>query len=190
MTTRRGFVKGTAATAASGMVFCGCAWLGTAHAQQPVGQKLPVAVNGKRVKTIDVHAHCLFHEAEALMGDDNAPFRATVKGAPEAFITIEARLKAMDAMAVDMEVLSVNPFWYGKERDLATEIVKIQNEKLAELCAAQPDRFAAFASLALQYPDLAVQQLETAVKKQGLRGAAIGGSVAGTDFADAKFHPV
>src|SRR4029453_5374522 len=64
------------------------------------------------------------------------------------------------------------------------------NEKLAELCASRPDRFAAFASLALQYPDLAVQQLETAMKKQGLRGAAIGGSVLGEDFSEPKFHPV
>ena len=66
----------------------------------------------------------------------------------------------------------------------------MQNEKLAELCASKPDRFAAFASLALQFPDLAVEQLETAMKKQGLRGAAIGGSVAGEEFADPKFHPV
>ncbi len=35
-----------------------------------------------------------------------------------------------------------------------------------------------------------MQQLETAVRKQGLRGAAIGGSVLGTDFSDEKFHPV
>ncbi|HTD91590.1 MAG TPA: amidohydrolase family protein, partial [Burkholderiales bacterium] len=41
-----------------------------------------------------------------------------------------------------------------------------------------------------QHPDLAVEQLEHAVKKLGLRGAAIGGSVAGTEFADQKFHPV
>ena len=34
------------------------------------------------------------------------------------------------------------------------------------------------------------QQLETAMKKQGLRGAAIGGSVAGEEFSDPKFHPV
>jgi aminocarboxymuconate-semialdehyde decarboxylase len=96
----------------------------------------------------------------------------------------------MDAMAIDMEVLSINPFWYRKDRDTAAQIVKLQNEKLAELCAAQPDRFAAFASLALQFPDLAVAQLEEAVKKFGLRGAAIGGSVAGEDFSDSKFHPV
>jgi predicted TIM-barrel fold metal-dependent hydrolase len=76
----------------------------------------------------------------------------------------------MDAQAVDLEVLSINPFWYGRERDLAAQIVKIQNEKLAELCASKPDRFAAFASLTLQAPDLAVQELETAVKKQGYAG--------------------
>ena len=189
MTTRREFLK--SAAAATGVAFCSCAMLDVAHAQRPAGgQHLPVSVNGKRVKTVDVHAHCLFHEAEKLMGDDNAAFRSSVKGATQAFITLDERLNAMDAMAVDMEVLSINPFWYRKDRDLAAEIVKVQNEKLTELCASKPDRFAAFASLTLQFPDLAVQQLETAMKKQGLRGAAIGGSVAGEEFADPKFHPV
>jgi aminocarboxymuconate-semialdehyde decarboxylase len=42
----------------------------------------------------------------------------------------------------------------------------------------------------MQYPDLAVTQLETAVKKLGLRGAAIGGSVLGDDFSHPKYHPV
>ena len=107
-----------------------------------------------------------------------------VNGAAEAFIEIDKRLKAMDGQAVDMEVLSINPFWYGRDRELAGQIVKMQNEKLAELCAAKPDRFAAFASLTLQAPDLAVQELETAVKKQGLKGAAIGGAVAGVEFSD------
>ena len=113
-----------------------------------------------------------------------------VNCAKNAFIEIDDRLKAMDAQAVDMEVLSINPFWYGRDRDLAAKIVKIQNEKLAELCAAKPDRFAAFASLTLQAPDLAVQELETAMKKQGLRGAAIGGGVGGAEFSDPKFNPV
>jgi predicted TIM-barrel fold metal-dependent hydrolase len=188
MTTRRHFLK--VAAGAAGVAFCSCAMLDGARAQQASGQRLPVTVNGKRVKTIDVHAHCLFHEARKLMESDNAAFTATVKGAPQAFITLDERLKAMDAMAVDMEVLSINPFWYRKERDLAAEIVRVQNDKLAELCASKPDRFAAFGSLALQFPDLAVAQVETAMKKQGLRGAAIGGSVAGEEFSEPKFHPV
>ena len=197
MTSRRQFLK--TAAAAAGVTFCSCALLDAARAQQPGGgaqgggSRLPVVVNGKRVKTVDVHAHCLFHEAEKLMGDDTAAFRSPMPEAGRrAFIieTLDDRLKAMDAQGVDIEVLSVNPFWYRKDRDLAAEIVRVQNEKLAELCAAHPDRFAAFASLALQFPDLAVAQLETAMKKQGLRGAAIGGSVAGEEFSDPRFHPV
>jgi aminocarboxymuconate-semialdehyde decarboxylase len=157
---------------------------------QPKAQRLPVKIDGKRVKTIDVHSHCLFHEALNLLGNDADKPLPPTKGQQEHFIVIEQRLKAMDAMAIDMEILSINPFWYGRDRDLAAQIVKVQNEKLAELCASQPERFGAFASLTLQFPDLAVQQLETAVKKQGLRGAAIGGSVLGEDFSDPKFHPV
>jgi hypothetical protein len=186
MTTRRDFIK---AAGASGIVFCGCAMRDVARSQGSDGQRLPVTVNGKRIKTIDVHAHCHFHEALALMGDEAGRVMPRVKGAKEHFIVIEERLKGMDAQAIDMEVLSINPFWYRKDRDTAAKIVELQNEKLAALSASRPDRFAAFASLALQYPDLAVRQLETAVKKQGLRGAAIGGSVLGEEFSDPKFHP-
>jgi len=185
MTTRRHFLKG-----AAGMAFCSCGLLAAARAQAPARPRLPVMVDGKRVKTIDVHAHCLFHEAVDLMGEQAAGVSPPVKGAKEMFIAVEERLKAMDAMAIDMEVLSINPFWYRKDRDTAAQIVKVQNEKLAELCAAKPDRFAAYASLTLQYPDLAVQQLETAMKKHGLHGAAIGASVLDVDFSDPKFHPV
>src|SRR5580765_6216346 len=184
MTTRRNFLK-------TGVVFCSCCLLDQAQAQQAGPRKLPVGVNGKTVKTIDVHAHCHFREAGALLGADAASVQLPpVRGAEEAFIEIDKRLKAMDSQAVDMEVLSINPFWYGRDRDLAEQIVKIQNEKLAELCAKKPDRFAAFASLTLQAPDLAVLQLETAVKKQGLKGAAIGGVMNGVEFSDAKFNPV
>jgi aminocarboxymuconate-semialdehyde decarboxylase len=186
MTTRRNFLQTAAAT---GIAFCGCGLRDAARAQ-PKAPRLPVKIDGKRVMTIDVHSHCYFHEALNLMGDAADKILPPVKGVPEHFIVIEQRLKEMDAMAIDMEVLSINPFWYGRNRDTAAEIVKVQNEKLAELCASRPDRFSAFASLTLQFPDLAVQQLELAIKKQGLRGAAIGGSVAGQDFSASQFHPV
>jgi predicted TIM-barrel fold metal-dependent hydrolase len=190
MTTRRNFLK-TGAAIAGGLVFCGCGLLHRAHAQGAGRQALPVRVGGRRVKTIDVHAHCHFREAGALLGADAAKLQVPpVNNAEAAFIEIDERLAAMDMQAIDMEVLSINPFWYDRDRDLAAQIVKIQNEKLAELCALKPDRFAAFASLTLQAPDLAVQELETAVKKQGLKGAAIGDMVNGVEFSDPRFHPV
>jgi aminocarboxymuconate-semialdehyde decarboxylase len=130
------------------------------------------------------------------MGADAKTVEPPVKGAPEHYIpvsdkaAVEERLAAMDAMGIDVEVLSINPFWYRKDRDTAAAIVKVNNERLAELSAAYPKRLLAFASLSLQAPDLAVKQLEEAITKQGLRGAAIGGSVDGEDFYDPKFHPV
>jgi aminocarboxymuconate-semialdehyde decarboxylase len=98
-------------------------------------------------------------------------------------------MREMDAQGIDMEALSINPQWYRAERDVVAQVVKIQNDRLAEFCGRYPDRFVAFASVALQYPDLAVQQLVEGVKKLGLRGAAVGASVAGDEFADPKFHP-
>jgi predicted TIM-barrel fold metal-dependent hydrolase len=192
MTTRRDFIKDAAAVA--GVIFTGCGLLNAAPARaqaQRGARRLPVTIRGKRIKTVDVHAHCLIAEALALLpaGEAKAIYPPT-KGSKQFDIVLEERLAGMDAQGVDMEVLSINPWWYRRERELAEKIIQIQNEKLAELCAQRPDRFAAFASLALQFPDLAVQQLDEAVRKYGLKGAAIGGSVIGTDFSDPKFHPV
>src|SRR5205085_1456447 len=52
-----------------------------------------------------------------------------------------------------------------------------------------PDRFVAFATVALQFPDLAAEQLQKAAKEYGLRGVAIGGNVAGEEISDPKFNP-
>ena len=178
MTTRRDFLKGTAA--AAGVAFCSCGMLRSAHAQSAASpHKLPVMFAGKRVKTIDVHAHCVIPEASRLLGPPPGPPRPPVLGREEVVIAMDKRLAAMDSQAVDLEVLSINPNWYKADRELAGQVVKLQNEKLAELCASKPDRFAGFASLTLQAPDLAVTELETAIRKQGLKGAAIGGNVDG-----------
>jgi aminocarboxymuconate-semialdehyde decarboxylase len=99
------------------------------------------------------------------------------------------RLHAMDAQGIDVEALSINPYWYKADRDIARRVITLQNEKLAEACATHPERFVAFASVALQHPDLAAEQLEDGVKKYGLRGASIGGSVNGEELSDPKFHP-
>ena len=52
-----------------------------------------------------------------------------------------------------------------------------------------PDRFVGMATVALQHPNLAADQLDEAVRKLGLRGAAIGGSVEGQEVSDRKFDP-
>ncbi len=187
MVNRRDFIKSTAAA----VIFTGCGLAEAAPARaEKMPSRLPVLVKGKRIKTIDMHGHCYIPEAMALLGEEAKEIFPPVKGIEQHYIVLEERLSGMDAQGIDMEVLSINPFWYKKDRDVAEQLIRVQNEKLAEVCASRPDRLAAFATLALQYPDLAVQQLEQAVKKYGLKGAAIGGSVAGESFSDAKYHPV
>lgn len=177
MTNRREFFKEAAGTA--GIVFTGCGLSNAAPQSANIARRRQVVVGGRRVKTVDIHAHCAVPEAAALINRSVAG-----QDAP-----LEDRLKAMDAQGIDMEALSINAFWYAAERDVVTQLIKIQNEKLAELCAAHPDRFVAFASVALQFPELAAQQLEEAVKKLGLRGAAIGGHVNGDELSSPKFNP-
>lgn len=166
------------------IVFVGCSVTNAAEPLSPSGggtaPRRQVVLDGRRIKTVDVHAHCAVPEAMALIGS---------KVSPEALLIKPERLRAMDAQGIDVEALSINPYWYTAERDLARQIIAIQNEKLAELCAAQPDRFVAFATVALQHPDLAVEQLEDGIKRLGLCGVSIGGSVNGEELSDPKFHP-
>ena len=179
MTNRREMLC-RAAGALTGLAFIGCGLLSPALAQAPQRRR-EVVVNGKRVRTVDVHAHCQVPDANALMG---------LKVQQPSLVVSPDRIKAMDEQGIDIEALSINPiFWYKAEPDLAGQVVKLQNEKLAETCAAQPDRFVGLASVALQHPDLAAEQLEDAVKQLGLRGALIGGSVNGEELSDPKFHP-
>src|SRR5262249_7817555 len=161
MTTRREFIE-ESASAVAGLAFVTCGIAGGSGPVQAQAQprRREVVVNGRRVKTVDVHAHCSVPEAMALMNR---------KVQPETLLMSKAsdRISAMDEQGIDVEALSINPYWYKADRDVARELIRIQNEKLAEACAANPDRFVAFASVALQHPDLAAEQLEEGVKKYG-----------------------
>src|SRR6185436_3632247 len=167
------------------LIFTGCsATSAAAGAPQAGGQRRQVVIGGRRVKTIDVHAHCIVPEAYAMLGRKIEDHQF-----PDLDEVGPIRIAAMDRQGIDIEALSINPFWYRAERDVAAEVCKVQNDRLAEMCGKYPERLVAFASVALQFPDLAVQQLEHGVKKLGLRGAAVGASCAGDEFSDPKFHP-
>jgi aminocarboxymuconate-semialdehyde decarboxylase len=185
---RREFLKDAAA--AAGLVFVGCGLGGAAAAQSTRGadsMRRRIAVKGRRIRTVDVHAHCAVERATGLLRTAANPGGAGSLALDGQ--SLSDRIAVMDAQGIDVAVLSINPNWYDAERDLVAQVIRAQNEGLAEFCASHTDRFAAFASVALQFPDLAVQQLEQGMKAMGFRGAAIGGSVAGLELADPKFHP-
>jgi aminocarboxymuconate-semialdehyde decarboxylase len=169
----------------SGLTFTHCAVTAAAAGHghdHSHPRRREVVVAGKRVKTVDIHAHCCVPRAMAVI---NHPLEA-----PGLLMEdTSTRLAAMDSQGIDVECLSINPYWYRAGKDESAELIRLQNEALVEFCAAQPDRFVAFATAALQHPELAAEQVEHAVKKLGFRGVSVGGSVAGLELADPKFNP-
>jgi predicted TIM-barrel fold metal-dependent hydrolase len=183
MATRRHFI-GQTASAMAGMALAGAGVRDAAAAAgQPAGAaaRRQVVVGGRRITTVDVHAHCEIPGVREMMGGATSANRALTIG-PD-------RLQAMDAMGIDVEVLSINPFWYAVDRDIAPGLIRAQNEGLAAICAANPDRFAALATVSLQHPDLAAGQLEEGVTALGLRGGSVGASVGSEELAARRFDP-
>ncbi len=191
MPTRREFLR-NAVGASAGMLLLGRGVNSAAEQSAQDGKRREVMVGKRRVKTVDVHAHVSVPEAtELLKGTPLERRTGNLPGNFDASGLGAARLKRMDEEGIDVQALSINSFWYSADRELASRLVNLQNEKLAVMCATHPDRFVAFASVALQFPELAAQQLEEGMKRWGLRGAAIGGTVPGQDeeLSSPKFDP-
>jgi len=129
---------------------------GAAHSH---GARREVVVNGTRVRTVDIHAHCAVPAAMAVLGME-------VGNGALLMEDLETRLTAMDAQGLDMAALSINPYWYGAGRDAAAELIRIQNEKLFEIRETTPDRFTAFATIALQHPELRQSRSTTRLRRK------------------------
>ncbi len=172
MPTRREFL-GNAVGASAGMLLLGRGVNSAAEQSAQDGKRREVMVGKRRVKTVDVHAHVTVPEAADLL--KGTPLERLTGNRPGGYDDKglgAARLLKMDQEGIDVQALSINSFWYSADRELASRLVNLQNEKLAAMCATHPDRFVAFASVALQFPELAAQQLEEGMKRWGLRIAS------------------
>ncbi|OAI53835.1 amidohydrolase [Betaproteobacteria bacterium SCGC AG-212-J23] len=89
----------------------------------------------------------------------------------------EYRLSQMDKHGMQMMILSLNAPAIQAIPDVkkATETARKANDFLAAEVKKRPDRFQAFAALAMQDPDAATRELVRCVKDLGFRGALVNG---------------
>ncbi len=187
MPNRREFFKTMAGATAGTFLLDGGVVDAALRSLQGQPARRQIMVGGRRVRVIDVHCHCVIPEVAAVV--KSTPLEKNAGGGGNNVLGPQ-RLQIMDQQGVDVQALSINGYWwYAADRDLARQIVRAQNEGLAKWVAAHPDRFVALASVALQHPDLAAEQLEDGVKRLGLRGASIGGHVNGEDLSLPKYDP-
>jgi predicted TIM-barrel fold metal-dependent hydrolase len=192
MTDRRDFLRNVAG-ATAGMLIGGRGLAARSFLPGQIGaapgKRREVSIGGRRVKTVDIHAHCFVPEVWDLVKDTKLATTAKINLTGPIALGSPQRLQDMDAQGIDYQVININAWGYSADRALARDVIKLQNEKISQWCAAHPDRFVGMASVALQYPEMAADQLDEAVRKLGLRGAAIGGSCEGQELSDRKFDP-
>ena len=191
---RRGEQRGRSTTPiphlAAGAVCLGCGMRRGAFAERnPGAPRRRVEIDGKPVRVVDVHCDCVIAAALPIVAGTalEKHFRVTLDRLNNP--PMEKRIAAMDAQGIDVEAMSINEFWYGADRDLARRLIDVQNEELAKLCKASNGRLTAFASVALQFPELAAEQLDYAMKTLGLAGGAIGQTVEGEELSSPRFDP-
>jgi aminocarboxymuconate-semialdehyde decarboxylase len=156
--------------------------------------------------TVDAHAHVIVPEIcrDAAPGeswrprvyrDENGSQVVELDGRPirsaiGEFVDVEAILAAQDAAGVDRIVLSpwVPLLWYDADPAEALRRGRIQNEALAGLAHAHPERVAALGTVPLQDPALAVRELERLTEEGVLSGIEVAASVRGAYLGDVRFE--
>lgn len=160
------------------------------------------------MKTIDIHAHLVpeslwrafdagkdwhgfRHEAGEGLGAVVGCGMRTMLTSPKVRYTVEQRLKDMDEQKVDVQVLSVHmPFvGYELEPEEGLALARDFNDEVGATVRANASRFAGLATLPMQDVKRAIAELERAVTRLGLRGAALDTSVNGDQWDDPRFLP-
>lgn len=103
-----------------------------------------------------------------------------------------ARIEYMDRMGVDIQGLAsfVSEYFYWAPAKEAAEAARVQNDRMAQAVADNPDRFSGFgATVPLQDVDMAIAEMDRAVDELGFKGLQIGGTVDEHNLDEARFRP-
>ena len=101
------------------------------------------------------------------------------------------RLREMDELGVDMQLLSLTaPGVQMFDADTATELAALANDRLAQICAARPTRFAGLAAFAPQSPRRAAREMERAIRTLKLNGFILNSHTHGEYLDDPKYWPI
>ena len=155
---------------------------------------------------VDAHAHVIVPEItrEAAPGEAWRPRvyhedgrqvvemgGRAIRSAIGEFVDVEAILAAQEAAGIDHVVLSplVTLLFGDAEPEEALQRCRIQNDALAALARARPERISALGAVPLQDPPLAARELRALMAAGTLAGVEVAASVDGVALGDERFEP-
>jgi aminocarboxymuconate-semialdehyde decarboxylase len=166
------------------------------------------AETGPAAGAIDFHAHVVVPEVYELTrphslfaralddplatADIREKIAARAERVNRQMADVDERVAAMDAMGVAVQVLTASIVhhrtdWAEPEQSLALE--RRLNDRIGEIVARRPDRFAGLGGVPLHAPALAAAELERCVKELGLKGVQISTTAREMELGDPRLRP-
>ena len=158
--------------------------------------------------SIDIHAHYFPERFFTLVEEAGQPFGARIeRGNPagpiidvKGFRTLpleatywdlDRRVKAMNRARVDVHALSLTaPMVYFADGPTGLRLAQAVNDAMDAAHTAYPDRFVGCATLPMQDPKLALQELERVKDLRGIRAIYLGTNVNGRDLSEPEYLPI
>jgi aminocarboxymuconate-semialdehyde decarboxylase len=161
----------------------------------------------KRMLAIDIHAHFVPEDYLRLIEAEGESHGLRLRPGPNGPLIVAGqvaigpisapyhdlglRLKEMDAQDVAVHALSLMPpMVYWANGDLGNRSARLVNDAMAGASRAHPERFVFLATLPMQDPEAAVDEVNRAVTQLGGRGIYLGTNIRGRELSDPSFLPV
>jgi len=144
---------------------------------------------------VDLHAHWTpnrYREAIAARGEWHGLDAGVGELENSGFVmTAEERIADMDALGVDMQLVSPTDgfYQYSNAPETTAAIARESNDDITELVERHPDRFAGLGTLPMQDVPAAVAELHRVMGVLGLKGVMIGDLVGDASYDEPQFLP-
>jgi len=111
-------------------------------------------------------------------------------GVTPAMTDVSKRLEDMDRVGIDVEVISLStPNVFFTTAEHQPSVAAMINDAYAELIATHPKRFKAFASIPMDAPDAALNELHRAIHILKLNGVVLLSNIGGKPLTSPEYRP-
>lgn len=153
---------------------------------------------------LDLHTHFYTEEFFRCVRDLPSQFSFATSSTGQTIITyrgarffgvtppmtdVSKRLEDMDRTGIDVEVISLstpNVFFAGAQHQ--PQVARMINDSYADLIACYPKRFKGFASIPMDAPDEALQELHRAIDSLKLNGVVLLSNIGGKPLTSPQYR--